>query len=176
MERSNNQVCAINDNQSVHLTEHSISYERIYKVCDNKNGLNKDSLWNGFYIFVILALPIVSSFPILLLPQHNSINHPEYWYENTIISCLSPLFTLTLETVYVTIKYYLEVPSMVSIVVFIQLYFSAVLAWTSTLCLAYLVWSVMLGYNPPMPLTLLLIPIVFIAQYGTLTLNVVTIT
>ena len=168
MERSNNQLCMINENQSVHLTAPPITYERIYKGYDNKNGWNKDSLWNGFYIFVILAIPIVFSFPILLLPQHNSINHPEYWYESTIISCLSALVTLTLETVYVTIKYYLEVPSMVSIVVFIQLYFATVLAWTSTLCLTYLFWSVVLEYNQPMPLTLLLIPIVFITQYGTL--------
>ena len=168
METSNNHVSMINENQSVHLSEPPITYERIYKGCDNKNGCNKDSLLNGRYIFVILTIPIFVSLPILLLPQHNSIKHPEYWYENTIISCLSALFTLTLETVYVTIKYYLEVPSMVSIVVFIQLYFSAVIAWTSTLCLTYLFWSVVLGYNPPMPLTLLLIPIVFIAQYGTL--------
>ena len=141
---------------------------RIYKGGDNCNGQPEDSLWNCLYILVIFISSITFSIPILVFPQHNSIDHPEYWYENIIISCLTALFTLTLETVYVTIKYYLEIPSMVSIQVFIQIYAVTVMAWISTLCMTHFFWTRLMGYNSPMPLTLLLITIVFIAQYGTL--------
>ena len=141
---------------------------RIYNIQNNGNGVfNENSLWNGIFMIPVLLLSILLSFPILLFPQHNSIELPEYWYESSIITCLSAIVTLSLETL-ISIKYYFEVPSMVSFRVFIRLYFVTAMFWMFTSCLTYFFWTVCLGYNVPMPFTLLLIPIIFIAQYLTL--------
>ena len=165
---SNNRICYISENDSNTSPEPQIQYTRIYKGGDNRNGWNEDRLRNGLYGLVIPTLSILFSFPILLFPQHDSILHPEYWYENILVSCLTAVLTLSLETVYVTIKYYLEIPSMVSISVLIQLYLSSVFVWISTLCFIHFFWTFLMEYNSPMPLTLLLVTLIFIAQYSTL--------
>ena len=141
---------------------------RIYKVQNcGDNVFKEDSVWNSLYIILVLLSSILFSFPIVLFPQHNSIKHPEYWYESGIITCLSAVLTLSLETL-ISIKYYFEVPSMVSFGVFLQLYFVTAMLWMLTSSLTYLFWTMYLGYNAPMPFTLLLIPMIFIAQYVTL--------
>ena len=57
---------------------------------------------------------------------------------------------------------------MVNLVVFIKLYIATVSAWSITCSLVYLFWTVGLGFNHPMPLTLSLGYIQYATQYITL--------
>ena len=134
------------------------------------NVLKEDSLWNVLYIILVLLASILFPLPIILIPQHNHIENPEYWYETIIITCLSGILTLSLETL-IYIKYYFELPSMLSFGIFLQLYFVTAMVYMLTSSLTYLFWTMCLGYNAPMPFIIylfILLPIMFIAQYVTL--------
>ena len=128
------------------------------------------SMWNAHLFIVIIFLScVLFSSPILLYPQHNAIQFQEYWYEPIIVGSGSFILTLTLDSL-IALKYYFKEDSMVSFVVFIQLYIATVTAWSLTCSLAYLTWSVALGYNQPTPLTLALGYIMFLVQYITLSI------
>ena len=93
-----NRTSNISYQNSNNFSETKIQHARIYKGRDAHNGLQKpdidDSLWNGLYILIVILTSILFSFPILLLPQHNSIINSEYWYENMIVFCTTFVFTL----------------------------------------------------------------------------------
>ena len=126
-----------------------------------------DRNWKAhlFIVIIILSCVLFSS-PILLYPQHNSIQFQEYWYESIIYGGGVTL-TLSLDSL-IALKYYFREDSMVSFAIFIQLYIASVTTWSITCTLVYLSWSVLLGYNHPMPLTLAVGCITFLVQYITL--------
>ena len=128
------------------------------------------SFWHAhMYPFIIVTSCVLFSSPILLYPQHNSILYQEYWYEPILSGSASFILTLSLDTL-ITLKYYFKDDSMVNLAVFIKLYVSTVTAWSLTCSLVYLFWTVGLGFNHPMPLTLSLGYIQYATQYITLNL------
>ena len=133
----------------------------------NDDVPNVSSYWSGLYTIVILAACILFSSPILLLPQHDSTIYQEYWYEAIIAGSLSFCLTLTLDTL-VACKFYFNIGSMISFGLFFRLYVATASVWIVTCLASYLVWTIFLEYNHPMPLTLILGYIEFIVQYMTL--------
>ena len=128
------------------------------------------SFWHAhMYPVIIVTSCVLFSSPILLYPQHNSILYQEYWYEPILSGSASFILTLSLDTL-ISLKYYFKDDSMVNLVVFIKLYVSTVTAWSLTCSLVYLFWTVGLGFNHPMPLTLSLGYIQYATQYITLNL------
>ena len=126
-------------------------------------------LWNAhlYNIIIVISCALFSA-PILLYPQHNSIQLQEYWYEPILSGSASFILTCSLDSL-IALKYYFRDDSMVSFAVFIQLYIATVTSWSLTCSLIYLFWTVGLGYNHPMPLTLSLGYFQYAVHYATLT-------
>ena len=125
------------------------------------------SLLNGLYAILLIGLCVVFASPILILPQHNVITSPQYWYEGVITGCLSFSLTLTLDTL-IVLRFYLKIGYMISILLFLYIYIAAAIAAIIPYILSYLIWSTILGFYPPMPFILLLGYIQFLVQYLTL--------
>ena len=156
-----------------HVTQDVESESESFKSSDSndtiaqhkdKNGLKQDNLLNGLYNILILALCVLFSSPVLLLPQHNSIIHPDYWYEIMIVGCLSFGLTQTFDTM-MACKFYFKVDSMISFRVFTYLYLIGASSWIFAYSMTYLVWTVLCGYNHPLPLSLAVVYVWFLVQY-----------
>ena len=46
------------------------------------------------YLFAILIWSVVFLSPILLIPQHNAIKNPTYWYESMLVGGLSVILSI----------------------------------------------------------------------------------
>ena len=125
------------------------------------------SLLNGLYGILLIGLCVIFASPILLLPQHNVITSPQYWYEGMITGCLSFVVSLTLDTL-IALKFYFKIGYIISIRLFLNLYIAAAIAAVITYTLSYLIWTTILGYYFPMPYMLFLGYIQFLVQYLTL--------
>ena len=108
------------------------------------------SLWSIVYLIAILMWCLFFSSPILLIPQHNAIKNPEYWYESMLVGALSCFLSITLETV-IFIWGYLEIASMCSMRVFLKLYLPTITLWMLIFSVENLIWTFGIGYNFPMP-------------------------
>ena len=129
------------------------------------DGSSSTSLLKGiFYNILIIALCILFSSPALLLPQHNTIIHPEYCYEIIIVGCLSFGLTQTFDTL-LACKLYFKVDSLISLRVFLYLYLIGAIAWIFAYSTTYLVWTVLCGYKQPLPLSLTILYIWYLVQY-----------
>ena len=107
------------------------------------------SLIEGLYGIAVLIASIIPSFVITLVPHHNVIKYPEYWYEIIFLS-LGFFFLYAINNV-VSCQGVLgytheDIPSVIMILFATTTVTAAVL-----LCLVYLIWSHGLGYNYPMP-------------------------
>ena len=151
-----------------------VPHEYNYSGEDNAENNNASmshgstSFWHAhMYNVMIVTSCVLFSCPILLYPQHNSILYQEYWYEPILSGSASFILTLSLDTL-ISLKFYFKDDSMVNLVVFLKLYIATVSAWSLTCSLVYLFWTVGLGFNHPMPLTLSLGYIQYATQYITL--------
>ena len=142
---------------------HNINTSLAHHEVDD--GSTSTSLLKGlFYHILIIALCILFSSPALLLPQHNIISHPEYCYEIIIVGCLSFGLTQTFDTL-LACKLYFKVDSLISLRVFLYLYLIGAIAWILAYSTTYLVWTVLCGYNQPLPLSLGVVFIWYLVQY-----------
>ena len=120
----------------------------IVESCEGKNNNNENSATetnkvdykNMFTVVLVLLSCIVLAAPTILIPQHDTIMHPEYWYEGMINFHLTyPLHWLCI--VYMNNKLVLRVESLVSFKSFAILYVVTVLSFDITYTTAYLVWA-----------------------------------
>ena len=147
------------DNQNDHLRN---------QINEHNNHTDENSrsatLLKGVYLIAILVLCVLLSSPILLLPQHDAIRHPEYWYESMLVGVLSIDVTITLETL-VIVWGYLKIDSMISFPVFMKLYAPLVFLWIVIFCSVNMAWTVGTGNNSPVPFSLLLGIVPWFFQY-----------
>ena len=88
---------------------------------NNTDNLKTQWFWNIFYVSLVFSLCIpcvLFTFPVLLIPQHNSIQFQEYWYEPTILGIFTIILTGSIDTL-ITVKYYFKVDSYTCIKVFV---------------------------------------------------------
>ena len=130
----------------------------LWKEIDDSNGMKTTvsnqhedvSYWNLLYVPVILFACTVATFPQAMIPRHNSIIHPAYWFENNLVFGFA---LLTLTTVYVLECFILtEEKTLISFWVFLRLFIWNMIGWLVPYCLAFYLWSIHLGYRHPMPL------------------------
>ena len=115
----------------------------------NNHPLVFVSYWNGLHILGILLLCTLVISVHTSIPRHNSILEPSYWFEVNTPAGMG-LFLMTtvmiLECIILT-----EDDSFASIHHFMRLYFFLFLSWIILYCTSYTLWSIVLGYNHPMP-------------------------
>ena len=97
-------------------------------------------LWSILHLILILVWCVVFSSPILLIPQHNAIKNPEYWYESMLVGALSCFLSITLETIVFSWGY-LEIASMCSIRVFLKLYLPTIILWMLIFSVENMIWT-----------------------------------
>ena len=104
---------------------------------------------DGLYGVAVLIASIVPSFVIPLIPHHNVIEHPEYWYEIIFLS-LGFFFLYAINNV-VSSEMVLGYSHANRTRVLVILFISTTVTTITLLLLVYLLWSHGLGYNYPMP-------------------------
>ena len=102
--------------------------------------------------WLMVVVTLFGSFSsITLIPYHNAIKFPEYCHEVLIPAvfglypCVVPFYLIQCSTI-------LEYPPLRSPKLIFSMFITTVTAGVLTYIIAYLLWSVYLGYNPPMPL------------------------
>ena len=116
----------------------------------NKNEKSKNiSLRNGLYIFGIIGACIALVSTQTLIPRHNSIIYPSYWLEVNIPVTFHILLS-TIGTI-LDIFIFTKIEFLKSIFVSVKFFSWTWLGWIIPYIICYLIWSIYLGYNHPIP-------------------------
>ena len=98
--RSNRMNVTEQQNDEVSDRKWAISIKEVIQIFGREDqrlvNANKCSHWNILYSLVILASSVVLTSPIHLMPQHNAVESPEYWYEFMITTTMTFLLYLLL--------------------------------------------------------------------------------
>ena len=117
---------------------------------NKRNIIHEVSYWNSLYFFGILAAVCLNAAILFLIPRHNSILYPQFWYETLFYviigistrhsaSHILELFIFTNQQALLRISHYLKVFLICS------------LSFAVPYCTSYLVWTIWLGKNHPLP-------------------------
>ena len=112
---------------------------------------NHTNYCDGFYVFAILGLSVISTSIITLVPQHNHIEFPYKWYELVFIC---PYLGVLLTSIMIQDCYfYFKAKSMVSVTSFLRVFMGGSLAGCTSLCLLLSIWTIGFDFNLPVPFT-----------------------
>ena len=119
-----------------------------------KIGMDDDDrhiLCEGCFGPLTQAVLIVASFSVTLIPVHNVILHPEYWYEMVLSTtnwsiCIACVVAVELEVV--LRGHIMKSRTRVAIEIFMTLKITEILC----ICFMHFIWSRILGYFEPFPL------------------------
>ena len=138
---------------------HEISVINVREVPEQDEGeetermatLAQDaSYWNGLYIPFILGVCILTTSILTLIPRHNSIAYPEYWFEMAIIFVVFFSTNSTLSYV-MEVFIYMDLESHASVKVALKHYCRTLLAFGLPYGGLCLLWTKGLQLNHPMP-------------------------
>ena len=128
----------------------------------------ESSYFNGLYLVLIIPACLLASSILTLIPYHDIIRYPQYWYEYAIqVSFGFWMFkAIHLLVDAALILNYSEIRSAKRIA---MMAFESIAMSVVSICLVHVIWSVCLGFNPPMPKTgLVILPLVYIYTLGRL--------
>ena len=152
-------VITVKEKDKIIVVEHNGKEDEEQKEFNNDNqGQNKATYWNVIHIFSIVGSCILFSSPVLLIPQHDTVQFPEYWYELLMTFSLTYPIHWTLLSI-LGIHFILKIKSLESAKTCLVIALSSILGFTLFYCSLYLFWTYHLGYNFPMPLGNLLFQI-----------------
>lgn len=117
---------------------------------DNKS-LRKVNSANGLLLFSALGVCILLCSPFVLIPQHDAIRYPEYWYEILMTFSLTYPIQWTLLAM-LDNHFLLKIEALKSFNVGFAMVFSPILIFALIYCSLYIYWTYKLDYNFPMPL------------------------
>jgi hypothetical protein len=113
-------------------------------------SFSESCLWNSLYIFIILVSSILVTLPATLFPLHNAMKHPEYWWEIIIPVALGLSAFDTLNNMF-ELKMIFSFMTLKSFKGYLRLYSINFLTTTITIILCFLIWTVLMGNNHPIP-------------------------
>ena len=118
------------------------SVEKFSKICG----------WSIVYLIVIVCLSVLWSFSITIIPMTNQIENPEYWWE-WILKGAGLSFALN-QTVFawMDIGLIFNFKPISVIASFIRILMIDLVAVSLFLVLCHIIWTMLLGYNHPMPM------------------------
>ena len=117
---------------------------------DHPNESHKVKYQNICYGILVIFCCVLFSSPTILIPQHDTIKYPEYWYEGMINFHLTyPLHWLCV--VYMSDELLLQTKAITSFRSGLLVYTITVIVWDITYCTGYLFWTFVLGLNWPIP-------------------------
>ena len=101
------------------------------------------------HIIGILSCCALSISVQALIPRHNTILEPKYWFETILLAVVGSFYMTALSILSCFILIGLD--SIKSIRVFMNVYLLMLLTWVTTYCIFFIIWSILLEYNYPMP-------------------------
>ena len=87
---------------------------------------------------------------LTLIPRHNSIQDPSYWYETTIVA--APAWFIRTAMIVVDFMVLFENDSVITTRIFFKSYLANFLTWLVGYFTIYMIWTMILEYNYPMPM------------------------
>lgn len=105
---------------------------------------------NGFHLLSILCSCGLALSIFTLIPRHNSILEPSYWYE-----IIFPAgFMIMFWTVALALDFFVltEKDVLITAVLFFKNFLASLLTWNTVFFMCYMFWTAALEYNHPMPL------------------------
>ena len=115
-----------------------------------KSGNQNINYWSGFHVFTVLCCCGLAMSILTLIPRHNSIHDQSYWFEISTVTAISYLITTAVIVLDFVVLF--QNTSVVTIRFFLKNYFATFLTWLICFCTSYIIWTVILEYNHPMPL------------------------
>ena len=126
-------------------------------------AIKDDSRWKSLYTILILGACIANEFILTSIPRRNSILFPDYWYEGILCdvfgasfrdSCghILDLFLFTREKCLLTWAHFMKV------------FFICSMLFAAPYCISYYTWTLLIGYNHPMPFNRMFL---FLGEIGT---------
>ena len=113
------------------------------------------------YASLIPMICILMSAGFTLIPQHNILEEPEYWYEIAVPLTMSWMFGLIVLTLLRFKIFFKEIPSLTSAKTITKIILENILLMELMILLTHLVWTDHLGYTYPIPWLCLIILIPF---------------
>ena len=110
----------------------------------------KNSYWNWLHILSILCCCGLAMSMMTLMPRHNSILEPSYWFEVNITT--SAAYFMMTAMIVLDFWILFGRKSFVYVRFFLKNYLATFLTWIIYFCLSYMIWTMILEYNHPMPM------------------------
>ena len=122
------------------------------KTTEELRSLNESrvSYWNGLFCFLVLSFCIILTAPTILIPQHDGIKFPEYWYELMINVNLTFNVSWVLAVAYDG-RSLLKIDSITMFGSCLRLYLATALTFDIIYCIVSIAWSIGFKYNYPIP-------------------------
>ena len=150
----------MNDNSSI---EEKQQAEQIWAIAmseekqaqwfkEEKKVLRKDwSYWSWLYAVAALVICLVFTIPITIIPQHNVIEFPEYWYEVLIPTTLCILLYWSVLAIMRFKVFFEELASLATFKTWISIFLAFAIPYNLAYATAYVIWTHGLGFNHPLP-------------------------
>jgi hypothetical protein len=106
--------------------------------------------WSGLYVFIILGSCVAGVSILTVIPVHNIFEFPEFWWENIFPRGLCWILALSLGgswQLYLVFKTDVLEPRRYFLMFFMIFFLGTYIPY----CGVYVVWTLYMGYNFPMP-------------------------
>ena len=113
------------------------------------SGNSNSNYWSMLHVFSILCLSGLAMSILTLIPRHNSILDQSYWFEISIVAAPAYLIRTAITVLDYIVLF--EKDSMITTRIFFKTYFANFLTWIVGYCAIYMIWTMILEYNHPMP-------------------------
>ena len=137
---------ALNLTEEFNLTK-SITH-KYYSPLEKANA----SYWNIFKILAAVFMCILASAPFTLVPQHNAIKYPKYWFETNIAVYFSFFLTNTIYDL-MECRFLFKINSFVSLKSFLLNYGLFSTLGISFTALSFAIFVFWMEFDPPIPWT-----------------------
>lgn len=135
----------------VSVNEASLKLESMEnaKTRATSSSVKNASYWNVLHNIGILLGCVFWVSPLTLIPRHNTILYPTYWFESILV--LGVMATLNTALVILDIYAFLNCKIIISMRMVLRMFFWILSVYLIPYCMSYVVWSIFLDYNHPMP-------------------------
>ena len=116
---------------------------------DEGSEVSTISYRSGLHVFTILFGCGLAMSIETLIPRHNSIQEPIYWFEIIFPFGFGTIFSIS--SIMIDLSILMEKETMISIVLYLKVIVVYLLSWIVAFCSCYILWTIILGYNHPMP-------------------------
>ena len=147
----------LNGNKRQHQSTRFLQFLGLPVFNENKiapnNAIQSEqySLWNGLYSVLSMAIGVVYTFIITMIPYHNQVERSNFWYEHAMLIAIFPLM-FTIDAI-LQCYYCFKAKHMVSVSTLFRIFIPSALLGLIPYCAAVMIWTTYLGYNLPIPFT-----------------------